>query len=104
MQTLELKGRDYVVYFEDNEELSYKCCSEILQKLRISFPGKKFIGMIKGIDFTELDDEELERLIGILTDIQNERKSAGSVEDADADTEAIVTAENEEQEKEKDAE
>lgn len=91
MQTLELKGHDYVVYFEDNEELSYMCCSEILQKLYRTFPGKKFIGMIKGVNFTELDDEELERLIGILIDIQNERKSVNSVKNED--TETIVTTE-----------
>lgn len=73
MDLKELNGKNYIVYFDDTEELSYMCCNEILFKLRMNFPGKKFIGMTKDIQFKDLSDEDVSNLIEILKEIQEQR-------------------------------
>ena len=76
MNVTELKGDAYIVYFDDNEELSYQLCSQLLRELRWKFPGKKFIGMLKGIEFKDLSDEDVSNLIEMLKEIQEQRLSA----------------------------
>ena len=97
MTITELKGDAYIVYFDDNEELSYQLCNQLLRELRWKFPGKKFIGMLKGIEFKDLSDEDVSNLIEMLKEIQEQRSSAAPIE---TPVEEVV----EEKEEEKDAE
>lgn len=80
MNVTELKGDAYIVYFDDNEELSYQLCNQLLRELRWKFPGKKFIGMLKGIEFKDLSDEDVSNLIEMLKEIQEQRLSAAFAE------------------------
>ena len=102
MQAIELTGQDYIVYFEDNEEMSYQFCNQLLRELRRKFPGKTFMGMSKDIEFKELDDEELDSLIGLLSEIKERRLSAATVDNVEE--ESTPPAEIEENKEEKDAE
>lgn len=102
MQAIELTGQDYIVYFEDNEELSYQLCDQLLRELKKKFPSKTFIGLLRGIEFEELDDEELDRLMGLLSEIKEKRLSAATVDDVKE--ESTLPAETEENKEEKDAE
>lgn len=76
METVELKGDDYIVYFDDTEELNYQLCTQLLRDLRQKFSNKRFIGMLRGIDFKELDDKEIEDLIQLLKEMQEARSAA----------------------------
>lgn len=96
MNVTELKGDAYIVYFDDNEELSYQLCNQLLRELRWKFPGKKFIGMLKGIEFKDLSDEDISNLIEMLKEIQEQRLSAAF---AESSAEEVV-----EEKEEKDAE
>lgn len=96
MNVMELKGDAYIVYFDDNEELSYQLCNQLLRELRWKFPGKKFIGMLKGIEFKDLSDEDISNLIEMLKEIQEQRLSAAF---AESSAEEVV-----EEKEEKDAE
>lgn len=96
MNVTELKGDAYIVYFDDNEELSYQLCNQLLRELRWKFPGKKFIGMLKGIEFKDLSDEDVSNLIEMLKEIQEQRSSAALTEPS---VEEVV-----EEKEEKDAE
>lgn len=96
MNVTELKGDAYIVYFDDNEELSYQLCNQLLRELRWKFPGKKFIGMLKGIEFKDLSDEDVSNLIEMLKEIQEQRLSAAPTE---SPVEEVV-----EEKEEKDAE
>jgi hypothetical protein len=96
MNVTELKGDAYIVYFDDNEELSYQLCNQLLRELRWKFPGKKFIGMLKGIEFKDLSDEDVSNLIEMLKEIQEQRLSAAF---AGSSAEEVV-----EEKEEKDAE
>lgn len=80
MNVTELKGDAYIVYFDDNEELSYQLCNQLLRELRWKFPGKQFIGMLKGIEFKDLSDEDVSNLIEMLKEIQEQRSSAAVTE------------------------
>jgi transcription initiation factor IIE alpha subunit len=80
MKVTELKGDAYIVYFDDNEELNYQLCNQLLRELRWKFPGKKFIGMLKGIEFKDLSDEDVSNLIEMLKEIQEQRLSAALTE------------------------
>lgn len=80
MNVTELKGDAYIVYFDDNEELSYQLCNQLLRELRWKFPGKQFIGMLKGIEFKDLSDEDISNLIEMLKEIQEQRLSAALIE------------------------
>lgn len=96
MNVTELKGDAYIVYFDDNEELSYQLCNQLLRELRWKFPGKKFIGMLKGIEFKDLSDEDVSNLIEMLKEIQEQRLRAAF---AESPVEEVV-----EEKEEKDAE
>lgn len=80
MNPVELTGDAYIVYFDDNEELSYQLCNQLLRELRWKFPGKRFIGMLKGIEFKDLSDEDVSNLIEMLKEIQEQRTAAAWVE------------------------
>ena len=73
MNPVELTGDAYIVYFDDNEELSYQLCNQLLRELHWKFPGKQFIGMLKGIEFKDLSDEDVSNLIEMLKEIQEQR-------------------------------
>ena len=93
MNPVELTGDAYIVYFDDNEELSYQLCNQLLRELRWKFPGKRFIGMLKGIEFKDLSDEDVSNLIEMLKEIQEQRATV------EAKAEEVV-----EEKEEKDAE
>lgn len=46
----------------------------MIHTLNNRFPNKTFIGIVKGIEFQELDDEDIESFISILTQIQQKRE------------------------------
>ena len=97
MNPVELSGDAYVVYFDDTEELSYQLCNQLLRELRWKFPGKRFIGMLKGIEFKDLSDEDVSNLIEMLKEIQEQRLAAAF---ADVTDEPTVAAKNEEEDAE----